>query len=43
MKELDLMNDEIVFRWFGQIEGMGNDMIAKRVYVRKCIGSRLVG
>ena len=27
----------------GNIERMGNDRIAKRVYVRKCMGSYLVG
>ena len=34
---------EIIFQWFGPIERMGNDRIAKRVYVGKYVGSRLVG
>ena len=35
--------DESVLRWFGHIERMENDRMAKRVYVGKCVGSRLVG
>ena len=31
---------ESVLRWFGHVEGMENDMIAKRVYVGGCAGSR---
>ena len=32
-----------VLRWFGHMESMENDRIVRRVYVRKCAGSRLVG
>ena len=32
-----------VLRWFGHVERMENDMIAKRVYVAECAGSRSVG
>ena len=35
--------DESVFRWFGHMERMGKDRIAKRVYVGECTGSRSVG
>ena len=31
------------FRWFGHMERMGNDRIAKWVYVGVGVGSRLVG
>ena len=31
---------ESVFRWFGHIERIKNDMIAKRVYVVEFVGSR---
>ena len=41
-KRVDGMVDESVLRWFGYIERMANDRIAKRVYVRECVGSRLV-
>ena len=36
-------NDEGVLRWFGYVERMEKDKIAKRVYVGECAGSRSVG
>ena len=42
-KGLDEKVDEGVLRWFGHVERMENDRIAKRVYVRKCAGSLSVG
>ena len=33
-------SDEGVLRWFGRVERMDNDIIAKRVYVGECAGSR---
>ena len=35
--------DEGVLRWFGHMERMENDRIAKRVYVGACVSSRSVG
>ena len=35
--------DEGVLRWFGQVERMENDSIAKREYVGECAGIRSVG
>ena len=35
--------DEGVLRWFGHVERMENDGIAKRIYVGECAGSRSVG
>ena len=35
--------DEGVLWWFGHLERMENDMIAKRVYVGECAGSGSVG
>ena len=35
--------DEGVFRWFGHVEKMENDRIAKRVYVGECVGSPSMG
>ena len=35
--------DEGVLRWFGHVESMERDRIAKRVYVGECAGSRSVG
>ena len=35
--------DEGVLRWFGHMERMENERIAKRVYVGKCASSRSVG
>ena len=28
--------DEVVLRWFGHVERVENDMIAKRVYLGEC-------
>ena len=38
-KGVDERNDEGVLQWFGHVERMENDRIAKRVYVRECAGS----
>ena len=35
--------DEGILRWFGRIERMEKERIAKRVYVGVCAGSRSVG
>ena len=35
--------DESVFRWFGHIERMENDMLPNIVYRGECVGSHLVG
>ena len=35
--------DEGVLRWFGHVEGMENDRIAKRIYEGECAGSRSMG
>ena len=35
--------DAGVLRWFGHVERIENDRIAKRVYVGECAGSRSVG
>ena len=43
MKGVDERIDEIVLLWFGHIERMGYDMIAKRVYVSVFPGTRLLG
>ena len=43
---VDKKFDEGVFRWFGHVERMENDRIAKiakRVYVGKCAGSHRRG
>ena len=43
-KGLDERIDEGVLRqWFGHVERMERDRIAKRVYVRECAGSHSVG
>ena len=42
-KGLEERIDEGVFRWFGHVERMERDRIAKRVYVGECAGSRSVG
>ena len=42
-KNLDERIDEGVLRWFGYVERMERDRIAKRVYVGECAGSRSVG
>ena len=35
-KAMDEIIDEEVLRWFGYVEGMESDRIAKRVYVGLC-------
>ena len=40
---LDEKMDEGVLRWFGHVERMENNRIAKGVYVGECAGSRSVG
>ena len=35
--------DERVLRWFGHVERMKSDRIAKRIYLGECAGSRSVG
>ena len=42
-KEVDERIDEGVLRWFDHREKMENDMLAKRVIVGECVGSRSVG
>ena len=39
-KGVDENIDEGVLRWFGHMERMENERIAKRVYVGECAGSR---
>ena len=43
MKVVDKKINEGVLRWFGHVERMENDGIAKRVYVGECADSRSVG
>ena len=42
-KGIDERIYEGVLRWFGHVEKMESDRIAKKVYVRECAGSRSVG
>ena len=42
-KCIDERIDEGVVRWFGHVERMKRDRIAKRVYVGECVGSHSVG
>ena len=35
--------DEGVLQWFGGVERMENDRIAKRVYLGECAGCRSLG
>ena len=42
-KGVDERIGEGVLLWFGHVERMEEDMIAKRVYVGECAGSRSVG
>ena len=42
-KGVDERIDECVFLWFGHVERMEKDRIAKRIYVGECTGSRSVG
>ena len=39
-KSLNERIDESVLRWFGHVERMERDRIAKRVYVGECAGSQ---
>ena len=41
-KGVDEKSDEGVLRWFGHVERMENNRIAKRVYVGECVGSNSV-
>ena len=43
MKGVDERIDEGALWWFGHMERMRNDIIAKRVYVEECADSRSVG
>ena len=43
MKGVDEKIDEGVLQWFGHVERMVNERIAKRVYVGECAGSHSVG
>ena len=40
---MDEKIDEGVLRWFGHVERMENERIARRVYVGECAVSRSVG
>ena len=42
-KGVDEKINECVLRWFGYVERMENDRIAKRAYVEECSGSSSVG
>ena len=42
-KGLDERIDEGMLWWFGHVERMERDRIAKRVYVGECAGSHSVG
>ena len=42
-KDLDEKIDEDVLRWYGHVERIERNTIAKRVYVGECAGSRSVG
>ena len=42
-KGVDERIDEGAIRWFGHVERMKKDRIAKRIYVGECAGSRSVG
>ena len=42
-KRVEERINEGLFRWFGHIERMVNDRIAKRVYVGECASSCSVG
>ena len=43
MKGVDEKINKDVLRWFGTVERIENNRIAKRVYVGECAGSRSVG
>ena len=42
IKRVDETTDGSVLRWFGRVERMENDRVAKKVYVGGSVGSRLV-
>ena len=42
-KGVDERSEEGVLQWFGHVERMEKERIAKRVYVGECAGSRPVG
>ena len=42
-KGVDEKINEDILRWFGHVERMENDRIAKMVYVEECDGSGSVG
>ena len=42
-KGVDDRIDEGVLQWFGHVERMERDRIAKRLYIGKCAGSHSVG
>ena len=42
-KGVDEKIDEGVLRWFGHVERMENNRIAKKVHVGECVSSRSVG
>ena len=42
-KCIDEKIDQDVLRWFGHVEGMENNRIAKRIYVGEFAGSRSAG
>ena len=43
MKGVNENIDKGFLLWFGHVEGMENDRIAKRVYVEECAGSLSMG
>ena len=43
VKGLNEMVDEGVIRWFGHVERIERDRIAKRIYVGECAGSSSLG
>ena len=43
MKGVDKRIDEGILQWFGHVERVEEDRIAKRVYVKECVDSRSVG
>ena len=43
MKGVEERIDDGFLQWFGHVERMENDRIAKRVYVEECAGSHPVG
>ena len=40
---VDQRIDEGVLQWFGHVERMNNNSIAKRIYVGECAGTQSVG